>query len=176
MKDDTGSKWVKKLPFKNPMKDYFSYDCILLAWERYIRCNQKEAKDYLGIKAFGSNLEDNINSLSTKLLKNSFKPSRPPKFYRPKANGMQRTITILPVEDALVYQAIANSVASINYDNLTKNTAYVFGSVLNEEVRKGIKLLKRDDAEFYFFKSYLSLYKEFSNKVNKLEPLKDWNI
>ena len=49
---------------KNPMKDYFSYDCILLAWERYIRCNQKEAKDYLGIKAFGSNLEDNIHRLT----------------------------------------------------------------------------------------------------------------
>ena len=44
------------------MKDIFSYDCLLLAWERYIRCNQKEAKDYLGIKAFGSNLEENINT------------------------------------------------------------------------------------------------------------------
>jgi len=148
------------------MKDYFSYDCILLAWERYIRGIQKEAKDYIGIKAFGSDLENNINSLSAKLLKNAFRPSRPPKFFKPKANGMQRTITILPVEDALVYQAIANTVASINYDTLTKNTAYVFGSVLNEEVQKGIKLLKRDDADFYFFKSYLSLYKEFSNKVN----------
>ena len=49
------------------MKDYFSTDCILLAWERYIRCNQKEAKDYLGIKAFGSNLEENINSIGITL-------------------------------------------------------------------------------------------------------------
>ena len=38
----------------------------------------------------------------TKLLKNTFKPSRPPKFFKPKPNGMHRTITILPVEDALV--------------------------------------------------------------------------
>ena len=150
------------------MEDYFSYNCLLLAWERYIRTNQKEAKDYLGIRAFGSNLEENINRLSAKLLNNTFKPSRPPKFFRPKPNGMQRTITILLVEDALVYQAIANSIASKNYDSLTKNTAYIFGSVLNEEVKEGIALLNNNDAEFYFFKSYLSLYKEFSNKVNEL--------
>jgi hypothetical protein len=149
------------------MKDYFSNDCILLAWERYIRCNQKEAKDYLGIKAFGSNLEENINRLSTKLLNNTFKPSRPPKFFRPKPNGMQRTITILPVEDALVYQAVANSIASNNYESLTKNNAFIFGSVLNEEVKEGITLLNNEDAEFYFFKHYLSLYKEFTNKVNE---------
>ena len=150
------------------MKDYFSNDCILLAWERYIRNNQKEAKDYLGIRAFGSNLEENINRLSAKLLNNTFKPSRPPKFFRPKPNGMQRTITILPIEDALVYQSIANSIASNNYDSLTKNNAFIFGSVLNEEVKEGLALLNNDDAEFYFFKSYLSLYKEFSNKVNEL--------
>ena len=134
------------------MKDFFSNDCLLLAWERYIRSVHRGAKDLLGIRAFGSNLEDNINSLSTKLLKNTFKPSRPPKFFRPKPNGMQRTITILPVEDALVYQAVANSIASNNYESLTKNNAFIFGSVLHEEVKEGIALLNNDDAGFYFFK------------------------
>ena len=67
---------------------------------------------------------------------------------------MQRTITILLIEDALVYQSIANSIASNNYESLTKNNAFIFGSVLNEEVKEGIKLLNNEDAELYFFKHY----------------------
>ena len=149
------------------MKDFFSNDCLLLAWERYIRSVHRGAKDLLGIRAFGSNLEENINRLSTKLLKNTFKPSRPPKFFKPKPNGMQRTITILPVEDALIYQAVANKIASENYDSLTKHNAFIFGSVLHEEVKKGVALLNNDNAEFYFFKYYPPLYKKYKNKVNE---------
>jgi len=149
------------------ISEIFSPKALRLAWERYIRTGQRESKDYFGIRAFGSNLDVNLQSLSESLQKGEFRPTRPPKFYRPKSSGMQRTITILPVADALVYQAIANDVAVRTYARMDENKDFVFGTVLHEEVALGLKVLDKPDAEFFFFKPYLSLYKAFADSVNE---------
>lgn len=148
-------------------KEFFSPNAILLAWNRYIRTGQKDAKDYFGIRAFGTKLNENIKRLSDSILDGKLTPRHPPKFYRPKSSGMQRTVTILPVEDALVYQAVANAVATRSFDILTENNDFVFGSVLHNEVAAGVDTLKMKDAELFFFKPYPLLYKEFSESVNK---------
>ena len=148
-------------------KRVFLPEALLLAWHRYVRTGQKEAKDYFGIKAFGADLDSNLQALSDQLRKGEFRPTRPPKFYRPKSSGMQRTVTILPVADALVYQAVADDVAVRTYARLDENKEFVFGAVLHEEVPLGIRLLGKPDAEFFFFKSYLPLYKAFADSVNE---------
>ena len=100
---------------------YFSEDALFLAWERYIHSTKQEAKDYDGIRRFGNDLHSNIGSLSEWVLAEKFRPTRPFKFFEPKASGMQRSKSMLIIEDALIYQAIVNQVASQNFEQLVSS-------------------------------------------------------
>ncbi|MEY4570828.1 MAG: hypothetical protein RLZ10_21 [Bacteroidota bacterium] len=145
---------------------YFSPDNLRLAWERMVRSNGKDIKDFFGIEIYASNLDKNLARLSEAILKGEFKPQRPFKYYEPKASKTHRTKSVLSIDDALVYQAIANEVATANYKRLAENNSFVFGSVLHPEVEKGTELLKESDADFYFFEYYIPLYNKFINSVN----------
>ena len=145
---------------------YFSPAPLRLAWERMVRSNGKDVKDFFGIEIFGSNLDKNLERLSEAVINGEFKPQRPFKYYEPKASKTHRTKSILSIEDALVYQAIADRVATANYKKLSDNNRFVFGSVLHPEVEKGLDLLQDPNAEFYFFKYYIPLYNQFINSVN----------
>ena len=145
---------------------YFSPDNLRLAWERMIRSNGKDIKDFFGIEIYSANLEKNLGRLSEVIIKGEFKPQRPFKYYEPKASKTHRTKSVLSIEDALVYQAIANTVATANYKRLEENNRFVFGSVLHPEVEKGLDLLNEVDADFYFFEYYIPLYNKFINSVN----------
>ncbi|MDQ3020345.1 MAG: hypothetical protein M3R36_07215 [Bacteroidota bacterium] len=149
------------------LNKYFSEENLLIFWHRYIRSTGKDSKDYFGIKLYSANLEKNLKNLSLLILKGKFKPKRPFKYYEPKASKTNRTKTVLLIEDALFYQSIANVVATKNFRKLTENSDFIFGSVLNDEVKKGTKILKDKNAEFYFFQYYLPLYNKFANSVNK---------
>jgi len=150
---------------------YFSEKNLKLAWERVLRWTDKTAKDHFGIKSFRLDFEKNIQLLNDKLLKGKFEPSRPVKFYVPKSSYMQRTKSMLLIEDAIVYQAIANIIASVAYDKLQQNDYFVFGSVLSLEVKLGPDILNQiddsDEVNLFFFKNYLGLYKKFADSVNK---------
>lgn len=145
---------------------YFSPDNLRLAWERIVRSNGKDIKDFFGIEIYSSNLEKNLARLSEAILKGEFKPQRPFKYYEPKASKTHRTKSVLSIDDALVYQAIANTVATANYKRLAENNNFVFGSVLHPEVEKGTGLLKEADADFYFFEYYIPLYNKFLTSSN----------
>lgn len=153
---------------------YFSPDNLRLAWERMIRSNGKDIKDFFGIEIYSANLEKNLKRFSNAIVNGEFKPLRPFKYYEPKASKTHRTKSILSIEDALVYQAIADTIAASNYKRLEENNRFVFGSVLHPEVEKGIDLLKEDDAEFYFFEYYIPLYNKFIDSVNT--EISDTNI
>jgi hypothetical protein len=147
-------------------RKYFSPESLRLAWERVMRSNGKDAKDFFGIDIYASNLDKNLVRLSEAIIQGEFKPQRPFKYYEPKASKTHRTKSVLSIEDSLVYQSIANRVATVNYNRLAENNSFVFGSVLHPEVEKGIELLNDDDAEFYFFEYYIPLYNKFINSVN----------
>jgi hypothetical protein len=147
-------------------KNYFSVDNLKLAWERIIRSNGKDVKDFFGIEMYSTNLEKNLEKLSEIILSGHYHPQRPFKYFEPKASKTQRTKTVLSIEDALVYQAIADKVATQNFKNLSENNQFVFGSVLHPEVEKGTDLLTEDDPDFYFFEYYIPLYNKFLNSVN----------
>lgn len=147
-------------------KKYFSPESLRLAWERMVRSNGKDTKDFFGIDIYASNLDKNLVRLSEAIIKGDFKPKRPFKYYEPKASKTHRTKSVLNIEDALVYQAIANTVATANYKRLTENNSFVFGSVLHPEVEKGNELLNEEDPDFYFFEYYIPLYNKFINSVN----------
>ncbi|MCC2598431.1 RNA-directed DNA polymerase [Sphingobacterium sp. FBM7-1] len=148
------------------LEKYFSPRQLKLAWERMIRSNGRDIKDYWGIEIYNVKLDENLKMLSDKIISGHFKPSRPFKYYEPKASGTHRTKTILPLEDAIVYQALANKIATDKYALLADNNGFVFGSVLHPEVEKGTDILDNEKAEYFFFEYYLPHYNKFVDSVN----------
>lgn len=139
-----------------------------------IRSNGRDVKDYWGIEIYAANLEDNLQSLSNKVIEGRFKHNRPFKYFEPKSSGTHRTKTILPIEDAIIYQAIADTVATNNYQALAENNNFVFGSVLHQEVERGINILDEENPKFFFFEYYLPYYNRFVESVNN--QMDDLNI
>ncbi|MEJ8804388.1 RNA-directed DNA polymerase [Pontibacter sp. H249] len=124
-------------------------------------------KDRFGLRAFGYDLDKNCENLSSRILEGSYKPQPGFKFYVPKASKTQRTKTLLMVEDAIVYQAIANVIAQRTYSKLKDHDNFVFGSVLNSEVELGTSILEQEAPNYFFFKFWKSLYQKFKNSVIK---------
>ena len=152
------------------LEKYFNETNLLLAWERVLRWSDRTAKDIFGIKSFRPELNKNLRALSYKLTESIYEPSRPEKYYVPKSSYMQRTKSILLIEDAITFQAIANIIGENAYDKLHQNDHFVFGSVLSPEVKLGTKILKEKDnteTNLFFFQHYLGLYKKFADSVNK---------
>lgn len=118
------------------LEKYFNETNLFLAWERVLRWSDRSAKDMFGIKSFRQSLEKNLKELSYKLTDSIYEPSRPEKYYVPKSSYMQRTKSILLIEDAISYQAIANIIGMNAYDKLHQNDHFVFGSVLSPEVKR----------------------------------------
>lgn len=151
---------------KAVLEKYFHLDNIRLAWERVVRSGERDAKDYYGINLWSSSVDEECENLSENLIKGEWQAKRPFKLYLPKPNLMQRTITRLNIEDAIVFQAFSNVLAENNYSSLTTYSESVFGSVLAPDVQKGTDLLNEEDPNFYFFQFYLPLYKKFAKSVN----------
>ena len=146
---------------------YFNEVNLKLAYYRVVCWPERLVKDRFGINAFGANLELNCRNLSDKLRSGGYTPQKGFKFYVPKSSGTQRTKTLLFIEDAIVYQAIANVIASKVYPQLSETEDFVYGSVLAPEVAKGIEIFKEQNQNFFFFKFWKSLYNKFKNSVIK---------
>ena len=146
---------------------YFYEENLKLAYYRVVCWPERLVKDRFGINAFGANLEENCKNLADKLRDGAYVPQKGFKFYVPKSSGTQRTKTLLFIEDAIVYQAIANVIASNVYPQLSETEDFVYGSVLAPEVAKGIEIFKEQNQNFFFFKFWKSLYNKFKNSVIK---------
>jgi len=88
-------------------------DNLRLAW-RWIRSNPDRVyKSYCGdlYLRFALDDEGNLNRLSEKLRKGTYRPSHACKLLFPKQSGIFRPYSILSVEDQIVYQAMVNVVA-----------------------------------------------------------------
>ena len=126
---------------------------------------EKIVKDQGGIRAFKVDLDNNCKNLSNKIIGGNYKPQRGFKFYVPKSSKTLRTKTTLHIEDAIVYQAIANVLSENNYDKLDQYSQFVFGSVLNQDVKKGAAILKEENPNFFFFKFWQGLHKKYSDSI-----------
>jgi len=153
---------------KSTYEKCFSKSSLKLSWERVISSVGADAKDYFGIGVFSRNTDIVLEKLSELLLSEKYQPQRPFKYFEPKKSGTQRTKTVLNIEDALVFQAISNHIAELEYSNLNETNKSVFGSVLNKDVSKGIKLLEEEPENFYFFEFYVEPYNRFINSINEI--------
>lgn len=153
---------------KSKYEECFSEAALELSWERVLSSVGADAKDFFGISLFKKGTSNKLEALSELLLSGEYVPKRPFKYFEPKKSATQRTKTVLGIEDALVYQAICNHVAELEYFKLKETSQCVFGSVLNENVAKGVKLLEDDEIDdYYFFEFYVEPYNRFINSVNK---------
>jgi hypothetical protein len=146
---------------------YFHPDNLKLAYYRIVCWPERLVKDRFGIHAFGAQLDKNVKSLSEKIISGKYSPQRGFKYYEPKSSGTQRTKTLLMIEDALVYQAIANVIAARNYDLLAEHDDFVFGSVLMPDTKQGIELINQENPKYFFFKFWKSLFVRFKDSVIK---------
>jgi len=149
------------------LKTYFRPDNLKLAYYRVVCWTERLVKDRFGIHAFGDNLESNLKSLSDKLISGKYKSQSGFKFFEPKASGTQRTKTLLMIEDAIVYQAIANVIAERVYSILAENENFVFGSVLTPDVTLGTNILNSENPNYFFFKHWKLLFGRFKDSVIK---------
>lgn len=152
---------------KKVLETYFNIENLRLAYYRIVCWPERLVKDRFGIHAFGAQLDKNLKQLSAKLISGEYSPQRGFKYYEPKSSGTQRTKTLLMIEDALVYQAIANVIANRNYDLLAEHDDFVFGSVLMSDTKHGIELLKQENPKYFFFKFWKSLFIRFKDSVIK---------
>lgn len=146
---------------------YFNPENLKLAYYRIVCWPERLVKDRFGIHAIGAQLDKNLNQLSEKLISGKYTPQRGFKYYEPKSSGTQRTKTLLMIEDAIVYQAIANVIAARNYDLLAEHDDFVFGSVLMPDSKEGIGLLNQEYPKYFFFKFWKSLFIRFKDSVIK---------
>ncbi|SDT05475.1 RNA-directed DNA polymerase [Winogradskyella sediminis] len=153
---------------KSTYEKCFSKTSLKLSWERVISSVGADAKDYFGIGVFSRNTDIVLEELSKLIISEKYQPKRPFKYFEPKKSGTQRTKTVLNIEDALVFQAISNHIAELEYSNLNETNESVFGSVLNKDVSKGIKLLDEEPENFYFFEFYVEPYNRFINSINEI--------
>lgn len=151
----------------NTLEIYFNPDNLKLAYYRIVCWPERMVKDRFGIHAFGAQLDKNLRQLSEQLISGKFTPQRGFKYYEPKSSGTQRTKTLLMIEDALVYQAIANVIAARNYDLLSEHDDFVFGSVLMPDSKQGTDLLNQENPKYFFFKFWKSLFVRFKDSVIK---------
>ncbi|MBV6480043.1 MAG: hypothetical protein HGGPFJEG_02857 [Ignavibacteria bacterium] len=152
---------------ENTFEIYFNPENLRLAYFRIVCWPERMVKDRFGIHAFGSQLDKNLKHLSEKLISGKYTPKRGFKYYEPKSSGTQRTKTLLMIEDALVYQAIANVIAARNYDLLAEHDDFVFGSVLMPDSKEGTNLLSQENPKYFFFKFWKSLFIRFKDSVIK---------
>lgn len=148
------------------LEKYFGENQLEVAFKRVLMSSGRDIKDRFGIAIYKESLQKNLKELSTSLKNKKFKPSRPFKYYQPKSYGTQRTKSVLFIEDAIIYQAIANEVAYEIFDELSERNSYVYGSVLHDEVKDGVSVLEKENAVFHFFKYYVPLFNEFTKSVN----------
>ena len=144
---------------------YFNPRSIELAFQRVQCWTDKMVKDQVGLRAFGVDLKGSCHALSEKIISGKYKPQRGFKFYVPKSSLTNRTKTLLYAEDAILYQAIADTISFGCYDTLQQQESFVFGSVLSPEVRKGVALLNEENPNYFFFKFWKNLFNSFKESI-----------
>jgi hypothetical protein len=84
-----------------------------LAWLRLRTSTEPAYREYFRplYRAFGVAADEHLDVLHDALIGGYYEPSPATKVYFPKPSGLQRVYTLLTVEDHVVYQAIANTIA-----------------------------------------------------------------
>jgi hypothetical protein len=91
-------------------KKLVSIENLTLAWKRVTTASNFAYKKFFRQLFYIYELasDTNIRDLHNRLIGGSFEAASPERVYVPKASGLQRGITLLTVEDQIVFQALTN--------------------------------------------------------------------
>jgi hypothetical protein len=91
----------------------FSKKNLELAWRRITTGNNHQYKRFFRplYYAYEIAINDNLKDLRKRLKGGSYEANSPTRIYIPKPSGLQRPITLLSLEDQIIWQAVANMFA-----------------------------------------------------------------
>ena len=128
-------------------KKLYKYENLYLAWKRINTSVTNLGYKNLYRKLFlyyETDIERNLKLLSERLKNGTYKFHTPLRFYKPKANGLQRPFTLLTVEDQIVYQAFANILIPEFYKKRNEfELNYVFSNIFNKDIATNEFLFKK---------------------------------
>lgn len=131
-----------------------------LAWMRLKTGQNIQYKKYYRnlFLAYELTEKENIKRLSERLRGGSYHPSSILRLYQPKSSGLQRPITLLHLDDLIVYQAFANVIAK-KFSKAREEVELrnVFSNILNRERNTNI----------FFFKKWQEGYEKFKKKIKE---------
>jgi len=95
---------------------------LLLAWHRITSSSDARYKAFFRhiLEAYELSFENNIDDLRKRLKNGEYVVQSPVRFYVPKPSGLQRPITLLPIEDQIMLQALANLFAEKVWERRSK--------------------------------------------------------
>ena len=94
-------------------RSFASLSNFKLAWDRILSGSNKEYKSFFRhlYPSYSFSVNENLNDLLHAVRAGRFRPSPGRKLHTPKKSGVLRTLTLLTLNDQIVYQAIANFIA-----------------------------------------------------------------
>lgn len=113
--------------------DFLNKSNFELAWKRILRSNHHINKNRLGLRVYEANLSVNLDSLIDRVEHHTYLPNKVENIYIPKRAGTVRRVSLLTIDDSLVYQAIANSISrktKSGFETVAEN--HVFAHLLND--------------------------------------------
>jgi len=130
-----------------------------LAWRRINTGTSPAYKRYFRqvYLAYEFGLDDNLKLLHTSL-RGGWLPTPPVREYTPKPSGLQRPLSLMTVENQIVYQAVANAFA----DKLRSRRVMVEDCVAFSNV------LSTTNKDIFFIRDWHESYRAFRKKVQDL--------
>ncbi len=91
-------------------KKFLSFSNFLLAWRRITTGSNVSYKRFFRdvYLSYQVSIKANLNSLLKRIKGGAYEPQPPDRIFLPKPSGFQRPISLLTIEDQIVWQAIAN--------------------------------------------------------------------
>jgi len=136
----------------------FSYRNLELAWRRITTAVNLSYKRYYRplIAAYEVGLKGNLKYLQARL-RGGWTPLPPRKVFLPKPSGLQRPISVLAMEDLIVYQAAANIIAKKVGDRRRRiQDRWAFSHCLNHDANS-----------IFFLDRWQESYRRFQNHLER---------
>lgn len=140
------------------LKKAYSISNLRNAWKRLLSSPDAEYKNYFRslYKAYGLSSDENLYNLHYRLKNGLYAASRAIKIYTPKKSGLLRTISLLNLEDQIIYQAYANVIA----EYLNKAASKNYGKLNFSNYYAGT-------TSSFFYKKWQYGYQSFTDNVKK---------
>lgn len=141
-------------------KRLVSADNLMLAWNRVSTAGNFAYKRYFRqvFYAYEFASVQNIAGLHARMNGGSFKPGTPSRLFVPKGAGLNRSITLLHVEDQIALQAVANILAEkVRARRQSVEGKVVFSNQLNS-----------DKSSIFFLENWQACYRRYLDQIDRL--------